>query len=96
MNKRILAYAVIILSVMYFYSSYASSTVGSYCTKIEREFESEKQLLDNCPSLKKGDAILAISSAAAQLCDLSKPITVFNKVYALCEYRGSPRIKLDN
>ena len=92
MKKRILAYAVIILSVVYFYSSEIYASGDDYvCNASSATSEDELSMV--CPNIQKGTILKVNFNAVTQFCDWDKQIFKGNGFY--CSYRGAVRKSLN-
>ena len=93
MNKRILAYAVIILSVVYFYSTEVHANGDDYVCHVDSA-ASEDELSKACPNIQKGTILQVARDGVTQLCDWDKKM-IKSKYFIYCAYRGSVRKSLN-
>ena len=93
MSTRILAYAVIILSVFYFYSTKAHASGDDYVCHVDNA-ASEDELSKVCPNIQKGTILQVARDGVTQLCDWDKQM-VEGKYFIYCAYRGSVRTSLN-
>jgi hypothetical protein len=93
MNKRILAYAVIILSVVYFYSSEAIANGDDYFCQVDSA-TTDEELAKACPNIQKGTILQVARDGVTQLCGWDKQM-VKGKYFIYCSYRGAVRKSLN-